>query len=150
MQLHQIKVVKKNKSSKRVGRGPGSGHGKTSTRGHKGAGQRKGTAHYIGFQGGNVPYLRKIPKRGFTAKNPKIYQIVNLEKIINKLNGIGEIDPVQLKKVNLIRDENKSVKILGRISNKLDWKATFRADKFSRQAVKIIEDAGGKTECLKR
>lgn len=149
MQLHQLIIKKKNKKTKRVGRGTGSGHGKTSTRGHKGAGQRKGRTHYIGFEGGNVPYLRKIPKRGFNSKSRKVYQIVNLEDIVNKLKGEKEITPKELIKANLIKDERKPVKILAKLKGRLSWKTTFKVHKFSKASLKVIEDAGGKTECLK-
>ena len=87
MELFQLKKVK-TKKVKRVGRGPGSGHGKTSCRGHKGTGQRKGRMYYVGFLGGNVPYLRKIPKRGFNPPRRREYQIVNLKDIVKKLNQL--------------------------------------------------------------
>ncbi len=148
MQLHNLKIKNKKKKPKRVGRGCGSGHGKTSGRGHKGAGQRKGRVHYIGFEGGNVPYLRKIPKRGFVAKNPKVYQIVNLQSIVERLKNKKEITPQQLKEVNLIESIDRPVKILAKLKDNLDWPATFKAHKFSKKAVKIIQDRGGKIECL--
>lgn len=157
MQLCQLRPSTKNKKNKRLGRGVGSGHGKTSTRGSNGAGQRKGSAHYIGFEGGNVPFLRKIPKRGFTSLHPKMFQIVNLGDIIKRLKGAKEITPSELMKVNLIKDVTKPVKILAKLEsqsaggqNSLDWPATFKANKFSQSALKIIERAGGKTECFHR
>ena len=147
MQLHHLKPKITTHKPKRVGRGPGSGHGKTSTRGHKGAGQRAGRMHYIGFEGGNIPYLRKIPKRGFHSHRQG-YQIINLEDIIAKLKGKKEITPKELKEVNLIHKQDDPIKILARVKNDLSWKATFKAHKFSRKAEKIIHDAGGKVEIL--
>ena len=148
MQLHNLNANVRLKKGKRVGRGPGSGHGKTSGRGHKGAGQRKGRTHYIGFEGGNVPYLRKIPKRGFTPKRRKEYQIVNLESIIERLKNRKEISPKELKEAHLIDSLNKRVKILASLKSNLDWKATFKAHKFSKKAERIIKDSGGNIECL--
>lgn len=150
MQLYQLKSKQKKKTSKRVGRGPGSGHGKTSGRGHKGAGQRKGRVHYIGFEGGNVPYLRKLPKRGFTPLRRKEYQMVNLETIVQKLKNYQEITPKELKEARLIHDEKKPVKILGVLKSELSWQPTIKADKFSRKAEELIKAAGAKLEWLKR
>ena len=79
MQLHQIRPKIKNRKPKRSGRGSGSGHGKTSGRGHKGAGQRSGRLHYIGHEGDNVPFFRKIPKRGFNHRRRHDFQLVNVE-----------------------------------------------------------------------
>lgn len=151
MQITNIKVRVKNKKPKRKGRGTGSGLGKTAGRGHKGAGQRAGKKlPYAGFRGGNVPYFRKIPKRGFTSPNATIYQIVNLTDIQTRLQGAKEIDPKILKEANLIKDENKPVKILANIKEDLKIKSSFRVDKFSSKARELIEAAGGKAECLKR
>ena len=150
MQLHQLKPTTTNKKNKRVGRGTGSGHGKTSTRGHKGAGQRKGSPHYIGFEGGNVPYLRKIPKRGFNSRHTKVYQIVNLEDIVARLKGKQEITPRELAQVNLIRNPAKPVKILAKLKGELDWPVTLKVHKISKSALKIIEQAKGKAECFHR
>lgn len=147
MELFQLKKVK-TKKPKRVGRGPGSGHGKTSCRGHKGTGQRKGRMYYIGFLGGNVPYLRKIPKRGFNPPKRKEYQIVNLKDIVKKLAQEKEITPQKLKEVNLIKDENKPVKILAEVEEKIP-PFFIKAHKFSKKAKELIKEAGGSIECLK-
>jgi len=149
MQLHQVTPRVKNKKTKRVGRGVGSGSGKTSGRGHKGAGQRTGSKRYIGHEGGNVPYLRKIPKRGFTALRHKDFQVVNIASIVERLKNKKEITPKELKEVNLIRDEKKPTKILARVGEVKLWAATFKVDKFSKKAIEIIEAAGGKAECSK-
>jgi large subunit ribosomal protein L15 len=150
MNLSNVTVKDKTKKVRRVGRGTGSGRGKTSSRGHKGAGQRKGRMFYIGYQGGNVPYLRKIPKRGFTSKNRKDYQIVNLEDITRKLKKQKEITPSELKKANLIEDEKKPVKILARLQSEFSLSSNISAHKFSRKAKELIEKAGGTVQCLKQ
>ena len=151
MDLSTIPVRVKAKKPKRLGRGSGSGTGKTAGRGHKGAGQRKGKRlPYIGFRGGNLPYLRVIPKRGFTSVHPQTFQVVNLGDIQKKMSQIKEIDPVALKNHNLIRDPAKPVKILAKTNEKFNCKALIKADSFSAKAKETIEAAGGKTECLKR
>lgn len=151
MDLAKIIIKNKNKKPKRLGRGTGSGTGKTAGRGNKGAGQRSGKKlPYIGFSGGNIPYLRKIPKRGFHSPVRKEFQIVNLKDINKRLKNENEVNPQNLKSANLVKDENKPIKILADIKENLSIKATFKADKFSLRAKKLIEDSGGKTECLKR
>ncbi|MFH1505193.1 MAG: 50S ribosomal protein L15 [Candidatus Omnitrophota bacterium] len=145
MDLSNIKVKIKNKKPKRLGRGSGSGTGKTSGRGHKGAGQRKGKKlPYIGFRGGNLPFYRIIPKRGFTPPRCKEYQIVNLGDIQARIKDSKEVTPEILMQFNLIKDDKKPVKILGRVKDKFTLKMAFKADKFSSSAKKIIEAAGGK------
>ena len=150
MQIQNIHPKISNKKKKRVGRGSGSGRGKTSTRGHKGAGQRKGSPHYIGFEGGNVPYLRKIPKRGFSSKRRMFFQIVNLDDIVKRLKGKKEITPKELKEVNLIDNVFKPIKILARINGVLGFKSVFKAHKFSKKAESLIKNSGGKAEWLGR
>jgi large subunit ribosomal protein L15 len=147
MDISKIQVRERYKTPKRGGRGPGSGLGKTAGRGHKGAGQRSGKKlPYTGFRGGNLPFARKIPKRGFNAFSPKVYQLVNLSTIARKLADTAQIDPAVLKKANLIKDEKKPVKILARIPKEFSLKLTITADAFSKAAKKIIEENGGKTE----
>lgn len=151
MNLSNLKTKAKKRNPKRLGRGTGSGTGKTSGRGHKGAGQRKGKAlPYAGFRGGNLPYYRIIPKRGFTPPVRTTYQIVNLKDIQRRTKTLQEIDPDVLKKVNLIKDEGKLVKILASIDDKFTCKVHVKADKFSSHAKELIEAAGGRAECLKR
>lgn len=151
MDLSKIRIKTKRKISKRLGRGSGSGWGKTSSRGNKGAGQRSGGVWpYIGFNGGNIPYARKIPKRGFNPYRKDLYQVVNLENIQEKIKDLKDIDPQALQDAKLIKDATVPVKILGNIKGKLALKATFKADKFSSKAKRIIEESGGKIECLKR
>ncbi|OPX30870.1 MAG: 50S ribosomal protein L15 [Candidatus Omnitrophica bacterium 4484_171] len=150
MQIQDLRPKISNRKKKRVGRGSGSGHGKTSTRGHKGAGQRKGSPHYIGLEGGNVPYLRKIPKRGFSSKHAVSFQIVNLDDIMKRLKDKKEITPRELKEANLIDNVSKPVKVLARLQGKLSFKATFKAHKFSKKAEELITNSGGKAEWLGR
>ncbi|MCF7873267.1 MAG: 50S ribosomal protein L15 [Candidatus Omnitrophica bacterium] len=151
MDLSDIKIVTKNKKAKRRGRGTGSGLGKTSGRGHKGAGQRKGKkTPYIGFSGGNIPFFRQLPKRGFTARNAKKYQIVNLVTIDQRAKGNTELNPEIMEKLNLIKDKNKLVKVLANKGDKFSLKITIKADKISKKAKEIIESNGGVFECLKR
>jgi len=151
MDLSTIRVKTKNKKPKRLGRGTGSTTGKTAGRGHKGAGQRKGKClPYAGFRGGNLPYFRIIPKRGFNPHRKKEYQIVNLGQIQEKIKKAEEITPELLKEKNLIKDIKKPIKVLSKKEGDFTIKANFKADKFSVKAREIIEAAGGKVECLKR
>ncbi len=141
----------KNKKSKRVGRGVGSGLGKTSGRGHKGSGQRKGKkTPYAGLRGGSLPYFRLIPKRGFNSPRETEFQLVNLGELKERVKEPCEINPKFLKEINLIKDENKPVKILAKIKGDFSFKATFKVDKFSAHAKELIESAGGKIETLER
>ena len=140
-----VKRGAKCKTPKRLGRGSGSGWGKTSGRGNKGAGSRSGKVlPYIGFSGGNIPYARKLPKRGFHSVKPIDYQLVNLGAIEAKLKGVAVISPKVLEEAGFIKDATRRVKILGKIDKSFSLKANFTADKFSAAAVKLIEGAGGK------
>ncbi|MCX5710851.1 MAG: 50S ribosomal protein L15 [Candidatus Omnitrophica bacterium] len=132
------------KKKKLLGRGPSSGHGKTSTRGSKGQTSRAGRHFYLGFEGGQSPLIRKMPKRGFTSNFKKIYQIVNLRD----LHKIKEttITPELLKVRGLIKDAAKPVKILG--EGEMKAAVTITAHAFSRKAAENIIKAGGKTEVI--
>jgi len=132
------------KKRKLLGRGPGSGHGKTSTRGSKGQTSRAGRHFYLGFEGGQSPLIRKMPKRGFVSNFKKIYQIVNL-KDLDKIKG-PVISPEVLKNKGLIRDKGNLVKILakGNIKNPV----TVQAHAFSKNASTQITAAGGKIEII--
>jgi len=150
MDISKIKVATKAQTPKRLGRGSGSGWGKTSGRGNKGGGSRSGKVlPYVGFMGGNIPYARKLPKRGFNSQDPVIYQIVNLNSIEIKLKTAATVDPAALEKAGLIKHAAKPVKILGKIHKDFTVKAIFTADVFSAGAIKAIEKAGGKTEVRK-
>ncbi len=128
------------KKKKRVGRGPGSGHGKTSCRGQKGQLSRSGEGKTPGFEGGQNPFIRRIPKRGFTHVFKKYYAVVNLS-VLGGLNE-KEISPEKLLKSGLVKDLGAGLKILG--DGELKGAITVHAHKFSAQAKEKIEKAGGK------
>jgi len=134
------------KKEKRVGRGPGSGHGKTSTRGQKGQKSRSGAGIRVGFEGGQMPLIRRVPKRGFTSKFKKIFQIVNLAQLAGfKENSI--IGPADLHKEGIIKDEDLPVKILG--DGEVSKPITIKAHAFSSGASEKVKKAGGQTELIK-
>ena len=137
--LISVKGAKKRK--KLVGRGPGSGHGKTSTRGHKGQRSRSGRDFYLGFEGGQSPLIRRIPKRGFNHRKRHNYQIVNINSL-NRFSKDSIVDAASLLKSGLIEDARGLVKILG--DGDLTHPLTVKAHKFSKGAGERIEKAGGK------
>jgi large subunit ribosomal protein L15 len=142
MNLSTIKAPRKaSEKRKRVGRGMGSGMGKTSTRGHKGQGSRSGTLR--GFEGGQMPLHRRLPKRGFKNIFREEYAIVNLDRLATL--GETEINPDVLKKAGVVSG-NKPVKILG--DGDLKSALTVKAHKFSKSAQEKITKAGGKFEVL--
>ncbi|MBI1372891.1 MAG: 50S ribosomal protein L15 [Phycisphaera sp.] len=145
MMIHEItEKVGKHKKRKRIGRGPGSGTGKTAARGHKGAGSRSGWSgsQNPGFEGGQMPYFRRIPKRGFNnARFAKNFAIINLHSIEERFDSGAEVNPEMLVKVGLLPDTNTPVKILG--SGELTKKVSVAAHKFSESARTKIEQAGG-------
>ena len=128
------------KSKKRIGRGHGSGLGKTSGRGHKGAGQRSGNKKRPWFEGGQMPLARRVPRRGFTNIFKEKFQIVNMSSLSN-IKDKKEIDSSVLFKNGLIRSPLKPVKILGH--GKFSIKAKIVASSFSKNAIQKIEKAGG-------
>ncbi|MBN2039511.1 MAG: 50S ribosomal protein L15 [Spirochaetes bacterium] len=128
------------KSRKRVGRGPSSGHGKTSCRGQKGQLSRSGAKKRVWFEGGQMPLQRRIPKRGFNNNFKKSFQIINLSNLINI--GVSEVTPEVLVENKVIQKADKLVKVLGK--GELSKPVTITADAFSATAVKGIESAGGK------
>ena len=133
------------KNKKRIGRGPGSGSGKTSGRGHKGYGSRSGSKKRAWFEGGQMPLQRRVPKFGFYNRFRVEYSVVNVGQI-EKLEGIEEINPEILKDNGLIRNFNKPVKILG--NGDLTKKMIVKAHMFSKSAVEKIEKAGGSATSL--
>ncbi|OGX25841.1 MAG: 50S ribosomal protein L15 [Omnitrophica WOR_2 bacterium RIFCSPHIGHO2_02_FULL_45_21] len=141
-----ISVKGAHKRKKLLGRGPGSGHGKTSTRGHKGQKSRSGRDFYLGFEGGQSPLIRRIPKRGFYHKPARQYQLVNLEGLNNFAKGLS-IDSNVLAENRLIENSKGLIKILG--EGRLTRALTIRAHKFSKGAIEKIEKAGGKIELIK-
>ena len=141
MDLGQLKNAEgSKKKSKRVGRGPGSGHGKTSCRGHKGQKARSGAKSRPWFEGGQMPLQRRIPKRGFTNIFRREYQVVNLT-VFNKMKEKA-ISPELLFDARVIRKKNIPVKILG--NGDLNKSVEIKAHAFSRSALEKIEAAGGK------
>jgi len=147
LSLGSLKKSKgKAKMRKRIGRGPGSGHGKTSTRGHKGQMSRAGAKRRPWFEGGQMPLQRRIPKRGFTNIFKKEYQIVNLESL-SKCDQKEPVTPKILKSLGLIKEEKKAIKILG--EGELSSPLTVFANAFSKKAKEKIEACGGKAEVLK-
>ena len=135
----------RHKARKRVGRGKGSGTGKTSGRGHRGYGQRSGSKRMYGFEGGQNPMLSRIPKRGFSnADFRKEYQIVNVASLDERFEAGSRVDAEALKAARLIQDAAKPVKVLGR--GELSKKLTVVANKFSASAAEKIVQAGGAAE----
>jgi large subunit ribosomal protein L15 len=134
-----------NKSIKRVGRGTGSGHGKTSTRGNKGQHARSGSGVRPGFEGGQMPLQRRIPKRGFNNIFKKQYAIVNL-KDLNGFEDGTEITPVLLLEEGIIKSVKDGVKILG--NGDLDKKLFIQTHKISKQAEEKVLAQGGKVEVI--
>jgi large subunit ribosomal protein L15 len=139
---------KANTGRKRVGRGMGSGMGKTSTRGHKGQGSRTGSSLMRGFEGGQMPLHRRLPKRGFTNIFRTEYTVVNLDRIVAQTEGkkVSEIALEDYKKLGLASSKKALIKILG--SGELTAAITIHAHKFSKSAIEKIEKAGGKAVVL--
>lgn len=146
MKLHELKPVEGARhSKKRVGRGTGSGHGKTSGRGHKGQNSRSGGGVRIAFEGGQTPLFKRLPKRGFTNINRREYAIINVEEL-NCFKDGSEVSINDFVKQGLINKRYDGIKVLG--NGKLNVKLTVKANKFSKSAEKIITDAGGKIEVI--
>jgi large subunit ribosomal protein L15 len=145
VELHDLKPPKGSKKNrKRVGRGSGSGLGKTSGRGHKGQRARSGFTKRIGYEGGQMPLHRRVPKFGFTNIFKKEFQVVNLAAV-NRLEA-GEITVETLQKAGLVKNTKIPIKILGK--GEVDKAFTIKAAAFSKSAVAKIEAAGGKTEVI--
>tara|TARA_B100000925_G_C21942689_1_gene445321 strand:+ start:318 stop:782 length:465 start_codon:yes stop_codon:yes gene_type:complete len=150
MDLHNITPIKgsNKKASKRVGRGQGSGKGGTSTRGHKGAKSRSGYSRKIGFEGGQMPLQRRVPKFGFKNINRIQYQILNLEKIQELVSNKKIKNKLEIEKIYSLglAKKNSLVKILGK--GKILSPIEITAHKFSGKAQKEIESAGGKINLI--
>ncbi len=146
MKLHEMQYTEGARSNaKRVGRGHGSGNGKTAGKGHKGQKARSGGGVRLGFEGGQTPLARRLPKRGFTNFNRKEYAIVNVESL-NRFDAGTEVTPELLVESGLVRKELDGIKILGQ--GELEKSLTVKANKFSKSAVTVIEQAGGKAEVI--
>src|SRR3954469_6997024 len=141
MELGKLKPKKGARhAKKRVGRGPGSGHGKTAGRGEKGQKSRSGYSRMLGFEGGQMPLHRRLPKRGFTNIFKTEHAVVNLSDLERFDNG-ATIDECTLRQAGLVKGKNDGIKVLG--NGKLSKKLTVQATKFSETARKQIEAAGG-------
>ena len=133
-------------AKKRVGRGQGSGNGKTAGRGHKGAQSRSGYHFKRGFEGGQMPLHRRVPKRGFHNPFRVEYEVVNLDTLATKFDADTVVTPDLLRERGLVRGRHHRIKVLGR--GDIDKKLTVQAHKFSGTAAEKIAAAGGTTEVL--
>ena len=141
MELNNLKPKKGARhAKKRVGRGPGSGHGKTAGRGEKGQKSRSGFSRQLGFEGGQMPLHRRLPKRGFTNIFKKNYAVVNLADLERFDNG-ATVDEAALRAAGLVKGQHDGIKVLG--NGKLSKKLTVSATKVSATAKQSIEAAGG-------
>ena len=145
MKLHELTPAQPAKACKRIGRGNGSGNGKTAGKGHKGQKARSGGGVRIGFEGGQMPLMRRIPKRGFNNIFATKYAIINVSDL-NRFNDGDVVGVTELIAAGLVKKEYDGVKVLG--NGDITVKVTVKAAKFSKSAVDKIEKAGGKTEVM--
>ncbi|APH06646.1 50S ribosomal protein L15 [Bacillus weihaiensis] len=146
MKLHELKPAEgSRKTRNRVGRGIGSGNGKTAGKGHKGQNARSGGGVRPGFEGGQTPLFQRLPKRGFTNINRKDFAIVNLDTL-NRFEDGTEVTPELLLETGIVSNVKSGVKILG--NGQLEKKLTVKANKFSASAKEAIESAGGTAEVI--
>ncbi len=146
MKLHEMKYTEgARRKSYRVGRGHGSGNGKTAGKGHKGQNARSGGGVALGFEGGQTPLYKRIPKRGFTNFTRKEYAIVNVESL-NAFEEGAVVSIEVMKNAGLFKKTLDGVKILG--NGTLEKKLTVQANKFSKSAKEAVEKAGGKVEVI--
>ena len=146
MRIHDLSPAKgSRKNRKRVGRGPGSGHGKTSCRGHKGTKARSGGSISPGFEGGQMPLQRRLPKRGFTNIFKKDYALVNVWDL-NRFSSNATLDVEALKNAGLVKKVGDGVKLLGK--GEISHPLVLRVNKVSKAAKEKIEAAGGKVEVV--
>ena len=146
MKLNSLEKSPETKSRKRVGRGPGSGMGKTSTRGQKGQKSRSGASIAPWFEGGQTPLFRRIPKRGFNnARFSTVYATINLSDL-NRFNDGDTVTPELLKEMGIVKKQLDGIKVLA--NGKLEKKVNVKAHRFSSKAVTKIEELGGTTEVI--
>ncbi len=147
MKLHNIKPAEgATKVSKRIGRGTSSGHGKTAGKGHKGQNARSGGGVRPGFEGGQLPLFRRLPKRGFSNAMFKVkYAVINLSDL-NKFEDNAVVTPELLKEMGLVKNQLDGIKVLG--NGTLEKKLVVKAHKFSNVAREQIEKLGGKAEVI--
>ena len=147
MSLNKLKPAHGSKQKKkRVGRGPGSGLGKTAGRGHKGAQSRSGYKFKRGFEGGQMPLHRRVPKRGFTNIFRTEYDVVNLDQLEGSFDAGATVTPESLRAAGLVRDRTSLIKVLGR--GDVTKALTVHAHKFSGTAAEKLAAAGGKAEAI--
>lgn len=147
MKLHELQMNPGAKQAKkRVGRGPGSGLGKTSGKGHKGQNARSGGGVRPVFEGGQLPLYRRLPKRGFSNAMFKTrYAVINVEDL-NVFDEGTTVTPALLKEVGMVKQQLDGIKVLG--SGKLEKKLTIQAHKFSKSALEKINESGSKAEVI--
>jgi large subunit ribosomal protein L15 len=146
MKLHELKPAEGSRQErKRLGRGIGSGQGKTAGKGHKGQNARSGGGVRVGFEGGQTPLYRRLPKRGFTNISRKEYAVVNLDAL-NRFEEGTEVTPELLIESGVVSNEKAGIKILAK--GNVEKKLTVKAHKFSSAAKEAIEAAGGTTEVI--
>lgn len=146
MKLHGLQPAAGSRQERnRVGRGQGSGNGKTAGRGNKGQKARSGGGVRLGFEGGQTPLFRRIPKRGFQNINRKEYAVVNLGTL-NRFEDGQEVTAAVLVEAGIVKNEKDGIKVLA--NGKLERKLTVKANKFSQAAKEAIEAAGGTVEVI--
>ena len=146
MKLHELQVPAGSRHhSKRLGRGTSSGQGKTAGRGQKGQLARQGGKTRLGFEGGQMPLFRRMPKRGFNNINRKVYAVVNVNDL-NRFEDGQEITNTVLVEAGLVKNEKDGIKLLA--NGKLEKKLNVKVDKFSAAAQAAIEAAGGSIEVI--
>ena len=146
MKLHELKSAEGSRHVRnRVGRGTSSGNGKTAGRGQKGQKARSGGGVRLGFEGGQTPLFRRLPKRGFTNVNRKEYAVINLD-LLNRFEDGTEVTPVTLVEAGLVKNEKAGIKVLG--NGELTKKLTVKAAKCSKAAEEAIVAAGGSIEVI--
>lgn len=146
MKLQSLEKSPETKTRKRVGRGPGSGMGKTSTRGEKGQKARSGVSISPWFEGGQTPLYRRVPKRGFNNKRfATVYATINLSDL-NRFNDGDTVTPELLKEMGIVKKQLSGIKVLA--NGKLEKKVNVKAHRFSSKAVTKIEELGGTTEVI--
>ena len=146
MKLHELKPAEGSRQVRnRVGRGTTSGNGKTAGRGQKGQKARSGGGVRLGFEGGQTPLFRRLPKRGFTNVNRKDYAVVNLD-VLNRFEDGAEVTPVALVEAGIVKNEKAGIKVLA--NGELTKKLTVKAAKFSKAAEEAIVAAGGSIEVI--
>jgi len=147
MKLHELNSISGSTHRRKVvGRGPGSGHGKTSGRGEKGQKARSGGGVHVWFEGGQTPLYKRLPRRGFSnARFAKEYAIVNVSDL-NRFKDGDVVTPELLKESGLVKKELNGIKVLG--NGKLEKKLTVKANVFTSSAIAKIEELGGTTEVI--